>query len=220
VSEALLRRATGVALVVGPALLLLDNLLHPKELVRGKGHEEEQLRLIAENATRWQVAHLFGFLALVVFAVAVLGLAVLVGRSQPRLALWGGVLAMAGLFALAGAIALDGFTWGVLGDVSGRQGVDEATLAKALDEVQNNGWSQQFYATGALFLVGMLLIAVGLARARLAPTWGIVVFGAGIVMVGVETLIVSRPFWIAGSAIFLVGGAAVGGSVFRTEESG
>ena len=219
-SEALLRRATAVALVVGPALLLLDNLLHPKELARGKGDEAEQLRLIADHATRWQLAHLFGFLAIVAFSLAVVGLAVLVGRSQPRLAVWGGVLAMVGLFALAGAIALDGFTWGVLGDVSGRPGQDQATLATALDEVQNDGWSQQFYATGALFLVGMLLLAVGVARARLAPLWAVVTFAAGIVMVGIEVQVVSRPFWIAGAAIFLAGGAGIGGSVFRTKESG
>jgi hypothetical protein len=220
VSEALLRRATAVALVVGPALLLLDNLLHPKELVRGKGDEAEQLREIADHATRWQLAHLFGFLGIVTFAVAVLGLAVLVGRSRPRLALWGAALAMLGLFAFAGGIALDGFTWGVLGEVSGRPGQDEATLATTLDEVQNSGWSQQFYATAGLFLVGMLVLVAGAGRARLAPAWAIAVFAAGTVMVGLETLFVSRPFWLAGSVVFLVGGAAVGGSVFRPQESG
>jgi hypothetical protein len=67
----------------------------------------------------------------------VLGLAVLVGRSQPRLALWGGALAMVGLFAFAGGVALDGFTWATLGDVSSRPGADGPTLATALDEVQN-----------------------------------------------------------------------------------
>jgi hypothetical protein len=220
VSDAALRRATAVALVAGPAFFLLDNLLHPTEFARGKGHEAEQLREIADHATRWQLAHLFGFVAIAGFAVAVLGLAVLVGRSHRRLALWGAALGMAGLFALAGAIALDGFTWGILGDVSDRPGQDDATLATVLDEVQNNGWSQQFYATGGLFLVGMLLLVAGIARARIAPAWAAVVLGVGVVMVGLEIPIVSRPFWLVGAVVFLVGGAAVGGSVYRPQDSG
>jgi hypothetical protein len=54
----------------------------------------------------------------------------------------------------------------------------------------------------------------------MAPLWAVVVFAAGIVMVGLEVQVVSRPFWLAGAAVFLVGGAGIGGSVFRTKESG
>src|SRR5204863_2946320 len=57
----LYRRLTAVALVLGPALFLLDNLLHPKEY--GRGHEAEQLHRIGTSYQRWQVAHGIGLLS-------------------------------------------------------------------------------------------------------------------------------------------------------------
>ena len=62
---------TAAAFVVAPALLLADNLLHPKELE--PGNEAEQLRVIAESYERWQIAHMLAFAALLIFAVAILG---------------------------------------------------------------------------------------------------------------------------------------------------
>src|SRR5947209_3231378 len=63
----LYRRLTALALVVGPALFLLDNLLHPKEVARG--HEAQQLDAIGSAYTRWQVAHAVGLLSAVALAI-------------------------------------------------------------------------------------------------------------------------------------------------------
>jgi hypothetical protein len=104
------RRAGAGALVIGPALLLADNLLHPREAPRG--HESDQLAAIAAAYQRWQVAHLLGLAAVVVFAAAILGLAFLVSRRQPWLGLVGGALGIAGELGVAAALALDGYTWG------------------------------------------------------------------------------------------------------------
>ena len=109
----LYRIATGTALILAPALLLLDNLLHPEELERG--NEGEQVGLIADAYTRWQVAHAIGFVAILVFCAALLGLAFLVRRRQPLLGLAGGLLGVVGLLGFAAAITIDGFTWGVVG---------------------------------------------------------------------------------------------------------
>src|SRR3954471_8205975 len=137
----LYRRATAVALVAAPVLLLADNILHPREFKTGGGNEARQLAEIAQHAQRWQLAHVLGFLAILMYVVAVLGLAHIVRRTSPRLGLWGGVLGTAGLMGLAGVIAIDGFTWGALGQVYARPGVDRHTMALALDEVQNSSWS-------------------------------------------------------------------------------
>ena len=60
----LYRILTGAALIVAPALFLIDNLLHPKELERG--NPAEQVALIADSYTRWQAAHAIGFVAIIV----------------------------------------------------------------------------------------------------------------------------------------------------------
>ena len=86
----LYRLGTAAALVVAPLLFLVDNLLHPEELTRG--NELEQVGLIADAYTRWQAAHVIGFLAISCSRPAVLGLAFLVRRRQPTLGLLAGGL--------------------------------------------------------------------------------------------------------------------------------
>jgi hypothetical protein len=192
---------------VAPALLLADNILHPKEFE--PGNESRQLAEIAEHADRWQLAHVLGFFALVLYAVAVLGLAFFVRGHAPRLGLIGGALGVAGLLGLAGALALDGFTWGTLGEIYGRSGVDRPTLETALDEVQNSAWSLPFYSMAAAWIAGMALLGIGLARSRAIPVWAAVLFVVAALMTGTETMIVSNAYFIAGAAALLVAGIAV-----------
>src|SRR3954468_4111126 len=85
VRAGLYRRATAAALVAAPLLLVVDNLLHPKELETGKGNEAKQLAEIADHVERWQIAHIFGFFAILLYGAAVLGLAYFVSRRAPSL---------------------------------------------------------------------------------------------------------------------------------------
>src|SRR5919197_4098192 len=141
----LYRRATAAALVAAPALYLADNLIHPKELERS--NEVRQLAATADSYTRWQLAHAIGFAAVVVFAAAALGLAFMVRRRQPGLGLVGGALAVAGLIGLGAAITIDGFTWGVLGELSAKGPAAHAGAIVALHDVQHSNWSFLYYLT-------------------------------------------------------------------------
>jgi hypothetical protein len=211
----LYRRATAAALVLAPALFLIDNLLHPKEFARGGYHEVEQLREIADNYTRWQVAHMLGFFAIVVFAAGLLGLAFLVRRRRPSAGLVGGALGIVGLMGLAAAIALDGFTWGVLGHVSTRAG---AGAAQALDEVQNSAWSWQYYGPGLMFAVALVLLGVTAARTGAVPAWAGWLLALGGVVAGTEGIVVSNAYFIVGAAILLAGSGAVGLHIARMSD--
>jgi hypothetical protein len=204
----LYRRGTAAALVVAPLVFLLDNLLHPTEL--GRDNEARQLAEIADAYTRWQLAHALGVLAIAIFAAATLGLAFVVRRTQPRLGLAAGALGVVGLLGLASAIALDGFTWGVLGDVSARTGTDPQTIELALHEVQQSGWSFVYYGPALLWIAALLLLALGVARAGLVPTWVAAVFAVGAIMVGTETLIPENAYFIAGALVLGAGSAAIG----------
>jgi hypothetical protein len=200
-------RLTAAALVTAPALFLADNLIHPREFERGD--EAEQLAAIAENYTRWQLAHAIGFVSIIVFAAAVLGLAWLLHQRSPRFGLAGGALALAGLFGLAAVVTIDGYTWGVLGEVSARPEADQATVERALTDVQESSWSYVYYLTPLGFLLGMIVLAAGAARTGMVPTWVAVLFGLGVLMVGTETAIISNAYFIAGAAVLLAGGAAM-----------
>jgi hypothetical protein len=211
VTAATLRRITAGALVLAPGLFLLDNLLHPKEFERG--NEAEQLAEIADAYHRWQAAHAIGFVSVIVFGVAVAGLAALVYRTAQRPGLIGGALAMAGLMGLAAAITIDGYTWGVLGEVSARPDADAATVALVLKDVQESEWSLVYYLTPLGFILGMLVLIVSAIREKLAPAWAGALLALGVLMVGTEMAIISNAYFVAGASVLLAGGAAMAWSV-------
>lgn len=64
-------------------------------------------------------------------------------------------------------LALDGFTWGVLGEVSARPDVDPHTIQIALHDVQQSNWSLPYYLTPLAFIAGLLVLATAAVRGRL-----------------------------------------------------
>jgi hypothetical protein len=207
------RRATAAALIAAPALLLLDNILHPKEFERD--NEARQLTEIAQHAGRWQLAHALGFLAILIFAVAVLGLAFLVRRHRPRLGLVAGALGLLGLMSFAAAITLDGYTWGTLGDVFDNRGVAPSTVEIALHEVQQSGWSLVYYLPAVGFIVGLPMLAISLGRQGVVPIGAATLLALGAVLSALEPVVISNAYFIATSAVLLAGGIAVGIAISR-----
>jgi len=211
VDESTYRRWTAAALVAGPALFFVDNLIHPEEV--GRGNEAEQLAAIAEAATRWQVAHLIGFVSLILIVAAIVGLGRYVAADRPRLALAGVALGLLGSLGFAFAFALDGFTWGTLGELSNRPELDDATLAVALDEVQNSGWTLPYYALVVAWFAGIATLCwaavprIGVRAASL--------LGVGALLVSLEGLVADNAYFIASSGIFLLGGIDAGVSIYR-----
>ena len=203
----LYRVGTAIALIVAPLLFLADNLIHPKEV--GRGNELEQVALIADAYTRWQAAHVIGFVAILAFAPAVLGLAFLVRRRQPGYGLLAGALALAGLLGLAAVITIDGFAWGIAGELSANSPLGPAGAAEVLSDLQGSEWSLVYYLTPLGFIVGMVMLAVGVARQGAVPVWAGALLALAVLMVGTETAIVSNAYFIAGAAVFLAGGIAV-----------
>lgn len=212
-----LTRVTSIAFVVAPVLLLIDNLLHPKEFE--PGNEAAQLEAIADAYEGWQIAHTIGWIGGLFFLVAVLGLAAILYDRRPRAAVWGGALAGLGLFAFSSVFALDGFTWGVLGELSAREDIDGPTIQRTLDEIQNSPWSLPYYLAAIGFIAGMIVLAVGSVRGHLlTPVAGTLLIIATL-MTGTETAIISNTYFIAGAAVFVAAGIAVALSL-RREQSG
>jgi uncharacterized protein DUF4386 len=212
----LYRVGTAVALIVGPLLFLLDNLIHPEELTRG--NELEQVGLIADAYTRWQAAHAIGFLAILAFAPAVLGLAFLVRRQRPGYGLIAGALALAGVLGLAAVITIDGYAWAIAGELSAKPEVGAVRAAAMLKDLQESEWSYVYYLTPIGFIVGMLMLSVGVARQGAVPWWAGALLALATLMVGTETAIVSNAYFIAGAAVFLVGGVGVALALLRMSD--
>jgi len=212
----LYRLGTAAALIAAPLLFLVDNLLHPKELTRG--NELEQVGLIADVYTRWQGAHAIGFVAILAFAPAVLGLAFVVRRRQPTFGLVAGALALVGVLGLAAVITIDGFAWGIAGELSAAPEVGPDGAAAVLKDLQESEWAYVYYLTPLGFIVGMLMLAVGAARQGAVPSWAAAVLALAVLMVGTETAIVSNAYFIAGAAVLLVGCVAVALAILRMSD--
>jgi hypothetical protein len=212
----LYRVGTAVALIAAPLLFLIDNLLHPKELTRG--NELEQVELIADAYTRWQAAHAIGFLAILAFAPAVLGLAFLVRRSRPGYGLLAGALALVGVLGLAAAITIDGFAWAVAGHVSGHPEVGPDAAAAVLEKLQESAWAYVYYLPPLGFIVGVVMLAVAAARDGAVPAWAGALLALAALMVGTETAIVSNAYFIAGAVVFLAAGVAVAVALLRMSD--
>jgi hypothetical protein len=213
----LYRIGCGAALVAGPVLFFLDNLIHPEEFTRG--HEAEQLAEVATDPARWQIAHMIGFVSLIVFAAALLGLAYAVRGHSPRLGLTAGAAGVAGLMGLAFAFALDGYTWGVLGDVYGDPAADPATVELALHDVQESGWAVPYYALTALWGVALVVLCWGAARAGILGRGAAAVLAAGTIAVGLEGVVQDNAYFIVSSALLLIGGAWAGLTILGSTEA-
>jgi hypothetical protein len=211
----LYRRATALALIAGPALFLLDNILHPKEY--GRGHEAEQLARIGASYQRWQVAHAIGLVSACVLTGALLGLAFHVRRTQPGLGLVGGALSVVGAIGLGAGFAIDGFTWGALGAISTERRVAPDSVQYALHTVQYSHWLIPYYGLIGLWVAGVVALAIG-AR-RTTPIWAAGLLGVGALLVAIEGAVAANWYFIASSVVLLVGGAAVGLAIARMDDS-
>jgi hypothetical protein len=213
----LYRLACGAALIVGPALFYLDNAIHPEEFSRG--NEAQQLAAIAAEADQWQIAHMIGFLSLIVFAAALLGLAYLVLGRSPGLGLAAGAAGVVGLMGLAFAFALDGFTWGVLGEIYGRPRTDPATVELALHDIQQSGWAVPYYLLTALWGGAFIALAWGVARAGALAAVPAVLLALGTIAVGLEGVIQDNTYFILSSGLLLLGGSWAGFTILRLSDA-
>jgi hypothetical protein len=213
----LYRVGTAAALIVAPLLFLADNLIHPEELTRG--NELEQVNLIADAYTRWQAAHAIGFLAILAFAPAVLGLAFVVRRRRPGYGLLAGALALAGVLGLAAVVTIDGYAWAVTGHMASQPEVGPEAAAATLKELQESSWSFVYYLTPLGFILGMLMLAVGIARQGAVPVWAGALLALAVLMVGSETAIVSNAYFVAGAVVFLAAGIGVALALLRMSDA-
>jgi hypothetical protein len=212
----LYRVGTAAALIAAPLFFLADNLLHPEEFERG--NEAEQLAAIADAYTRWQAAHALGFVAILLFAAATLGLAFVVRRRQPGLGLLGGGLAVGGLLGLAAVVTIDGYSWAIVAEASRQPDVGERAGAAVLEELQGSEWSYLYYLTPLGFVVGVIVLAVGALRQGAVPAWAGWLLALAALMVGTETTIVSNAYFIAGAAVFLVAAAGCALAILKMSD--
>jgi hypothetical protein len=212
-----MKRITAAATIAAPVLFLVVNLIHPKEYTRD--HERQQLQTIADNYTRWQLAHFLTLIAILIFVIVVVGFAWLLYTRLQGMALVGGLLGLWGLVCLGAVLALDGFTWAALGQVTRWPSASQHTLELALRAVQQSHWNLPFYVGGLSWIFGLLILSIGLIRQQMIPAlWGWI-FAVGVVLVGIEGAVQNNTYFIVAAAVLAVGGVGVGVALANDDDS-
>jgi hypothetical protein len=190
------RTAVGVGLIGAPLLTLVASIASPAI----KSDNAAQVAVIADHPARYYAFTMFTLAGIILLVPALLGLMQMTRDRAPGWGNAGGALALLGTLIAVGDAATQLLVWQM-----GAPGANRAEMAALLHRYEATMGSSLVFTVGGLsFLVGMLVLAIGLRRARAVPVWvaiGIVAGSflniAGFAGASVGILIVSSALLLA-----------------------
>jgi hypothetical protein len=201
----------GACMVLAPVFLLVATVIHPASDM----DEATQVATIAENLDAWYAAHLIALVSIVLVVPAVLGLMHMLRERQVALGHVGGGLALIGLLAFVGIVAMELVMWEL---VSQGDRAAAVTLLQGLNESAGILIPFAFVSFG--FSIGMALLSVGLYRARAVQSWMAACVGAGAILFGFGIATAMNWLTIVAAAFLVVGLGSIGRMVLReTDEA-
>ena len=205
------KMVAGACMVVAPFVLLAAMVIHPASDM----DEATQVATIADNLDAWYVAHLLAFVSIVLVVPAVLGLMHMLRERQVALGHVGGGLALLGLLAFTGLVAMELVLWQMAG---AGDTAETVALLERLNETA--GIVIPFVLLSFGFALGMGLLAVGLYRARAVQSWMAVLVAVGAILFGFAIATAMNWLAIVAAAFLVVGLGAIGRMVLReTDEA-
>ncbi|MEX2195898.1 MAG: hypothetical protein WD844_11480 [Thermoleophilaceae bacterium] len=192
----------GFCMVAAPLLLLVGMVVHPDR----KTDEAAQLAVVAGNLDAWFASHMFVLAALVVAVPAVLGLMHMLREREVALGHMGGGLAMLGLMALTALVAIDGLVvWQMA--IAGESPVMTALYQSFTDTA---GIFIPVFVLSLAFAMGMVVLAMGLYRARAVQSWMAAFAAFGAVCLAIAGPAASDVLAVVGGAFLFVGLGSIG----------
>jgi hypothetical protein len=205
------KMVAGACMVVAPLVLLVAMVIHPASDM----DEATQVATIADNLDAWYVAHLLALASIAVMVPALLGLMHMLRERQVAFGHVGGGLAMLGLLAFSGIVAMELVLWQMAAGGSTREAV---SLLERLNETA--GIVIPFVLVSFGFALGMACLAVGLYRARAVQSWMAVSVAVGAILFGFAVATAMNWLAIVAAAFLVVGLGAIGRMVLReTDEA-
>jgi hypothetical protein len=199
------KMVAGVCMVVAPLVLLAATVIHPE----AKTDEAAQVAVIAGNPDQWYVAHLLALISIVLVTPAVLGLMHMLREREVSLGHVGGGLAMLGVLAYAGIVAIELVAW-QMGE-AGNRGEMVALLERVNESA---GIAIPFFAGTIAFAVGVIGLAAGLYRARAVQWWMSACLAVGVVLLTIAFTAALNWMAIIGAAFIVVGLGSIGRMVY------
>lgn len=209
--ESLRRTAAGISLVASPLLLTAAYVVLPTTA----SDPTAGLKIIASQPTRWYLFGLFQLLSYLLLVPATLGLIHLAHRRSPAWANIGGSLAILGAIT---AVA-DTRLWVFAQQQMAAPEADRTEMVALIDRLDGAMGASLPFILGALALmIGTVVLAAGLYRARAVPAWVCASLGAGMVTSFAAWFAGSQPALVATSVLLVLGYGWVGVGLLRQSD--
>jgi hypothetical protein len=205
------RTVVGLCLIAAPLFLLLASLNEPNP----GGGAAGLVQAIAEHPGQAQAHSLAFIISSIFFVPALIGLLYLIRDRGVVLGHIGVGLALIG--AVGRAVWL-GFQIVLLGFI--QSGIDREQLSAVVEGGPPNvGFVTVLLMSAGGTFLGMIILAIGLWRGRVAPLWVAVCIIAAIVWVSTPPLFMIMPQVDVGGALLLVGLGWIGLKVLRMSDA-
>lgn len=161
-----------VCLVAGPLLIAIG------QAVTSGIHEDDQAAMLASIAAediRYYAGSMISVVGAFLTPIAILGLVHLVRVRKRAIGTVAGVIVLIGAFGMPGA-----WLAGTLIDYMASQQADRAAMAALLGDLES-GAAVPMFVVWISFMLGILLLAIGLFVARTVPRWTAVLLGVSVV---------------------------------------
>jgi hypothetical protein len=164
---------TGLSLIAAPVLLIAGNLLSTS----GDSNSPAFLAKVAASSGHEQasiVCFLLGFALLIPGAYGLLD--TIRGRGET-------IATIGALLTTIGAAAFAGLECSGIANIGVARSVPAAQAARIVTEMGNVGAAGAVFLLGLALPVGMILVTIGIRRARRAPLWVPIVTALGFLIV-------------------------------------
>ena len=198
------KMVAGACMVLAPALLLVSVVIHPEMGTSAAS----QAAAIASDRDQWYSAHLIGLVSIVLAVPAVLGLMHMLRERRVAEGHVGGALAMIGLLAFVGIVAMEMVFW-----AADTPALETAVL---IDRVEDSaGIMGPFYFASFGFAAGMMILAYGLYSARAVSAWMAGSLGLGALALAIAFPSATEWLSVVAAALLFVGFASTGWMVLK-----
>jgi drug/metabolite transporter (DMT)-like permease len=198
------RTLTGLALIVGPLVMLVSAIISPDT---DNDNKLKELNSVAAHKSAYIVSAVLFLLGSLILIAASVGIIHLFRGRRVTLGQIAGSLLLLGT---AVTTAFYAFTI-VEYEMVNRPGLDRAQMAKYLDKANNTTSGLPLFILFILGLVlGLILLAIAARRAKLIPTWAAILivvgglfafFGQSTAANIIDNVLLLIPFVILGRAV-------------------
>lgn len=199
------KTVAGACMIVAPILLLVSAILAPSS----DNDAGAILGAIGADPDRFYAATVVGIAGSVLLVPALLGLMHMLREREVALGHVGGGLALLGsvVFMLFWGVSL--MEWQMV-----REGADSAQMTALLDRWMHTTGTEVFFYFGLAFTIGLVVLALGLMRARFVHWSTALALVAGAVVLQVAFLVGNEAaYYIVATAILVVGLGSIGRTV-------